>query len=52
MASGEIDGQEIIKRLQELKEHGYGRLEVVVRNHEVSAIQWQKTVVRGNGRPG
>jgi hypothetical protein len=42
-----INGQEILERLRELLEYGYGRLEVVVRDHEVSTLHWQKSMVRG-----
>ncbi|GEM_PF-6810355 len=45
-----IDDEEIILRLHELLDYGYGRLEVVVRDHQVSVLNWQKSLVRG-GNP-
>ena len=45
-----IEGKDILEKLQELLQYGYGRLEVVVRDHEVSTLHWQKSLVKG-GRP-
>ena len=42
-----IGDQEVLEKLRELLEYGYGRLEVVVRDHQVGTINWQKSMVRG-----
>ena len=46
----QIENQEILEKLRELQEYGFGRLEVVVRDHEVSTLHWQKSMVKGARR--
>ena len=47
----QIDDREVLEKLRELLEYGYGRLEVVVRDHQVGTINWQKSMVRGGRMP-
>ena len=35
----------VLEKIRELVEYGYGRLEVVVRDHQVKRLDWQKTMV-------
>jgi len=46
----QINGKEVLEKLQELLQYGYGRLEVVVRDHEISTLHWQKSMVKGGRR--
>ena len=48
----QINGKEVLEKLQELLQYGYGRLEVVVRDHEISTLHWQKSMVKGGRRDG
>ncbi len=50
-APREVSEEEILERLREVIRHGYGRLEVVVRDHQISSLQWQKTLVKGGEKP-
>ena len=43
---GVITEADVFEKLRELVEHGYGRLEVVVRDHELSRVDWLKSQVR------
>ena len=46
----QINEKEVLEKLQELLQYGYGRLEVVVRDHEISTLHWQKSMVKGGRR--
>ena len=43
-----VDEQDVLDKLRELLAHGYGRLEVVVREGEIATINWQKSLVRAD----
>ena len=47
-APTQITEKDVLAKLQELLSYGYGRLEIVVRNHQISALNWQKSMVREN----
>ena len=51
MQVGQIGDREVLEKLRELLEYGYGRLEVVVRDHQIGTISWQKSMVRGGKVP-
>ena len=51
MQVGQMGDREVLEKLRELLEYGYGRLEVVVRDHQVGTINWQKSMVRGGKIP-
>lgn len=38
--------EDVLKRLDEILEYGWGRVEVTVQDHDISAVQWQKVQVR------
>lgn len=40
-----LDQEDVLAKLKELMQHGYGKLEVQVRDHQVTLINWGKTVV-------
>lgn len=42
----ELNGEEVLKRLDEILAYGWGRVEVIVQDHDISAVQWQKVKVR------
>ncbi len=48
----ELTEKEVLERLREVVRHGYGHLEVAVRDHRISTLQWQKTLVRGGNKTG
>ncbi len=43
----QIGDREVMEKLREILEYGYGRLEVVVRDHQIGTLNWQKSMVRG-----
>ena len=43
----QIGDREVLEKLREILEYGFGRLEVVVRDHQIGTINWQKSMVRG-----
>ena len=45
----QIGDREVLEKLREILEYGYGRLEVVVRDHQIGTINWQKSMIRGGG---
>jgi len=42
----ELNGEEVLKRLEEILDYGWGRVEVTVQDHDISTLQWQKVQVR------
>ena len=40
-----LDEEDVLAKLKELVVHGYGKLEVQVREHKITMINWGKTVV-------
>ena len=46
----QIEDREVLEKLRELREYGFGKLVVVVRDHEVSTLHWQKSMVKGARR--
>ncbi len=46
----QINGKEVLEKLQELLQYGYGPLQVVVRDHDISTLHWQKSMVNGGRR--
>ena len=42
----EITEDDVLEKIRELMAHGFGRLEVVVRNREISTLNWGKSMVK------
>lgn len=45
--AAQIGDREVLEKLREILEYGYGRLEVVVRDHQIGTLNWQKSMIRG-----
>ena len=46
----EITEADVTEKLRELLAHGFGKLEVVVRDREISTVNWQKSMVKAPQR--
>lgn len=48
----EITDQDVLDRVNEVVAYGYGRIEIVVRDHKISTVNETKSLVRANNNRG
>lgn len=46
----EITEDDVLEKLRELLTYGFGKLEVLVRDREISTVNWQKSMVKAPQR--